>query len=380
MDGIGIGIVGCGGRIEGLLGQLPGLNEQFFVRALCDPDAERVAHFRSRFNPDAVGYEAAEDLVKDSSISWVVVATWNALHAPYSVLALDAGKHVFCEKPLATRLEDAVALRRACARGDRKFMIGFTLRYSSHYRRVKQLIDEGVIGDIVSLEFNETLAFNHGGHIMSGWRRKQEYTGSHILEKCSHDIDLANWLIGSRARRVASFGGLNFFTPENAFHMERLKPDQDGVRPFCAWRPDRYHNPFVTDKDIIDNQVAILEYENGVRATFHTHLCAGIPERRFYILGTEGALRFDLWTGKLEYKRIGFDEELQVLEAERTDGHGGGDAVLVAHWRDMMLADAAPLTTVMDGLTSAVTCFAIEEAREHGRVVDVNPYWNACDA
>lgn len=378
MKKTGIGVIGCGGRIKGLLELLPGINEEFEIRALCDPDAEKVAQFRSLFNPDAAVYDRAEDLVKDASISWVAIAPWNALHAPFSVLALKAGKHVFCEKPLATRLDDAVELLRECGKSDKKFMIGFTLRYSDYYRKVKGMIDDGMIGDIVSFEFNETLKFNHGGHIMNCWRRKEEFTGSHILEKCSHDIDIANWLIGSRARRVASFGGLNFFRPENSFHMDRLKPDADGKLPFCAWNPEKYSNPFITDKDIIDNQVVIIEYENGVRATFHTNLCAGIPERRFYIIGTEGAIRFDLYSGKIEVQRVGYDEELQTIGFGQTDGHGGGDRILLEYWRDVMQKDAPPLTTVMDGLTSAVTCFAVEESRKTLGVIELDSYWRAC--
>ena len=65
---------------------------------------------------------------------------------------------------------------------------------------------------MISMEFNETLGFNHGGFIMGDWRRLTENSGTHLLEKCCHDIDLVNWMLESIPVKVASFGGVNFFT------------------------------------------------------------------------------------------------------------------------------------------------------------------------
>ena len=93
--------------------------------------------------------------------------------------------------------------------------MGFNLRRSPHYRKLKALLNDGVIGDVVSMDFNETLDFNLGGYIFGDWRRLRENSGPFLLEKCCHDIDLANWMLDSQATRVASFGGLNFFVPEN---------------------------------------------------------------------------------------------------------------------------------------------------------------------
>lgn len=376
---IGLGIVACSNRMQGLLKGLPGLGDRIEIRAIFDPDRERSEGWRQDAKcPDADLCGNYAELLRRKDIDWVAISSWNALHAGQAVEALEAGKHVFCEKPLATSLEDARRLREAADKSDRLFLVGFTLRYSSFYRKLKETLYSGVIGKVISMEFNETLSFNHGGHIMACWRRLEEFTGSHILEKCCHDIDVASWLIGSRASRVASFGGRNFFTQENSHLPETLPCDSSGEKAYCQWPTARGKNPFLTDADIVDNQVAILEYANGVRATFHTNLNAGIPERRFYILGSTGALRGDMLDYRIELGRIGFDMEKEEIFSEKmsSEGHGGADEILCSHWADLLCGRTArPLSTVTNGLESAVTCFAIEAARKTNQIVDVNPYW-----
>ncbi|MFC1672308.1 Gfo/Idh/MocA family oxidoreductase, partial [Planctomycetota bacterium] len=229
------------------------------------------------------------------------------------------------------------------------------------------------------MEFNETLDFNHGGYIMGDWRRHEKLAGTHLLEKCCHDVDLANWMVGSLASRAAGFGGLDFFLPKNRKHIKRIGHDRYGRRAYWAvpWRKTESHgvDPFTKDKDIMDNQVAILEYRNGVRATFHTNCNAAIPERRMYILGTEGAIRADVMRGKLEVKRISFGKKSRNVSPGAKGGHGGGDAILAKAIADAMLKGKPPRATLEDGMKSAITCFAMDRAVKTGRVVSLAPYW-----
>jgi predicted dehydrogenase len=375
----GIGVIGCSKRIKMLLSRLLGRDESVEIRGLRDPDTDRIKQFKEELAPNARVYETDAEIAGADDIDWIAVGSWNSLHAEQAITAFEAGKHVFCEKPLATNFGDCLAIKKAYEKSKSKLMIGFTLRYTWQYRKIRELIENGEIGTIISFEFNETLDFNHGGHIMSCWRRKREITGCHILEKCCHDLDLANWMVGSRVKRVGSFGGLDFFKPENQHRMDELPPDEEGHRAYCAWPSAQGGNPFTTDKDIVDNQVCIMEYENSVRATFHTNLNAGIPERRMYILGTTGAIRADLCEGEIELRKIGFNEKSQVFSGEHKGGHGGGDSVLVNYWSKMIHEDVPALTDLETGIESAVVSFAIDEARRKGRIVDLSKYWSRLD-
>lgn len=376
---VGIGIIGCGGRLRGLaqalLQEIPAGRNLDLV-GLCDPDARAIKQARKQLNSPATAFKDYRELVNDPAVDWVMIGSWNCHHREHAVAAFRAGKHVYCEKPLATTLEDCLAMQRAQAKAGTMFNIGFTLRYSPHYRRIRNLLQDGAVGDILSMEFNETLHFNHGGYIHGDWRRKTQWAGSHLLEKCCHDIDLANWMVGSIARRVASFGGCDFFVPSNKMYQKRLGPDPRSGRPaFQTWISPVGVNPFTKDKDVIDNQVAIIEYANGVRATFHTNCCAAIPERRMYICGTEGAIRADVIRGTIEHQAIGWDSKLRNVSTGARGGHGGGDMILLKELADSMLKGKPPFSTLEDGLKSAVTSFGIDRAMDSGKVVDMAPLW-----
>jgi len=98
------------------------------------------------------------------------------------------------------------------------------------------------------MEFNETLGIDHGGYIMGDWRRTVENSGGHLLEKTRHDFDLVNWILNTRAKKVASFGGVNFFIPKNEKRMEEI-----GNNAYRRWEGLIMVNPFSEDKDIVDN-------------------------------------------------------------------------------------------------------------------------------
>lgn len=380
MSRVGLGLVGCGARIRAVVHALRKATDEVELVAVQDPSAESVRKTLEAYNPGAKVYKDYRDLVADGRVQWVMIGSWNCFHAEHAIAALKAGKHIFCEKPLATTFEDCLAIRDAWKKAGTLFTVGFTLRYSPHYVRIKELVDSGYVGRILSMEFNETLHFEHGGYIHSDWRRKTSQAGTHLLEKCCHDLDLANWIVGSLAGRVASFGGCDFFRPENRHYTERIGPNPKGCPAFVSWHVDASGkcppvDPFTTDKDIVDNQVAILEYCNGARATFHTNCMAGIPERRMYLLGTDGAIRADVVAGRIEGRRIGRDAPLEDLSAGVSGSHGGGDAVLGRSLADSMLRGEPPRATLEDGLRSAITAFAVDEAMVQGRLIDVTPYW-----
>ena len=133
--------------------------------------------------------------------------------------------------------------------------------------------------------------------------------------------------------------------------------------------------PFICGKDIIDNQVALIEYANGARATFHTNINTGIPERRMYICGTEGTIRADARAGKLEICRIGFKEKLKEVRVVARGGHAGGDSVLGRDLAASIVRGKPVRTGLDDALKSAITCFAIDRAMEIGKVVELAPFW-----
>ncbi len=371
-----IGVIGSGRRIctviENIRRHAPGVT----VVALCDPDTAARERARECLGaPDAADCADAAGLCAREDVDWVFIGSWNCHHADHAVAAFAAGKHVFCEKPLALSLDDAARMHAAWRASGRLFALGLVLRYSPLYRMARRLIDEGRIGRLLSFEFNETLGFNHGGYIHGNWRRFTKNAGSHLLEKCCHDIDIALWLSGDLPARVASFGGCTFFTPENAFHQTRIGPSPEGKAAFESWVDPNRENPFTAEKDIVDHQVALLEFGGGIRATFHTHCMAAIPERRFYLLGSEGTLRLDAYTGRIELRRVGWDDPVEIIEPITIDGHAGADDPMARELAECMAGFRPPSAGFQEGLNSLVVCEAIDNAMRERRVLDLAPFW-----
>ena len=372
---IGLGLVGCGGRLRGVVNRLIRHCPTARVVALADPDPLSIDNSRRIFGADLPACRSAAELAARPDVDWVFIGSWNCHHAAQVVAAFRAKKNVFCEKPLALDLADARAMHRAWRQSDRTFAFGLVLRYSPLYQKLHSLLQAGKIGEIVSFEFNETLEFNHGGHIHGDWRRWRKYAGTHLLEKCCHDLDLALWLVNDVPTRVASFGGLNFFRPANVRHQRRLGRSPSGWPAYQASRPMHGVNPFTAKKDIVDNQVGILEFGNGVRATFHTNCNSGILERRFYILGTEGTIRADAYTGTIELRRIGWENKTELWHPVAGGGHAGGDEVMSTGLAATLLGQAPPKAGMADGIRSLTVALAMDQAMDTGQVVDLRPTW-----
>lgn len=377
---IGIGLIGSGGRLRGVVKNLIEAGQgRIEARAVFDPNPAAVATTREIFGGGVAVCESEESLFSHPDISWVFVGSMNNLHRRHIEGALNAGKNVFAEKPLATTFEDCLAIRDAVAASGKTFALGLVLRYSRFYQKIREILDSGVLGELISFEFNETLGFNHGGYIFGDWRRSWALSGGHALEKCCHDIDLANWFAGSLPVRIASFGGTNFFVPRNAHLVEDIGPDAKGHPAYRGWEDatptTNIVDPFTGGADIFDNQVAILEYANGVRATFHTNCNAGLPERRMLFLGTKGALRGNLVAGTLELGRIGWDAKAEPVFEKALDGHGGGDQIMAQELCRTLIEGAPPYASVREGLCSAITAFAMDDSARENRIVDLKPRW-----
>jgi predicted dehydrogenase len=372
---INAAVIGAGGRGIGMTNVLCKNGENVRVRAVFDPDKKQSQKLKDTIKQqDAVICGSYEEALNIGGVDWALVFSPNHCHKDNIVTAFKAGQNVFAEKPLATTIEDCQAICDAHKKSGKLFATGFVLRYSPMYRKVKELLDAGKIGKVLSIDANENITPAHGSYIMKNWRRLTKYSGPHILEKCCHDLDLINWFAGALPSKVASFGGCDFFTPANSHYFDKYK-NKAGESLFEGWHdPHGEKSPFTTEKDIMDNQVAIIQYRNNIRVMFQATLSNAIPERRMYMSGTEGTLIAELYSSTLRVKRI--DEEAETIyRSIGMDGHGGGDTIIMKELYDSMVSGAAPKCGGNEGLEGSVLALAIDEARAQGKVFDLEPVW-----
>lgn len=363
---IGAGARGCG-VTKNLLNDS---NGKVKIRSVFDPDkdvAKKTIETWGTTNTTIC--DTYQDAIETPGVDWVLVFSPNAYHKEHILHAFQCGKHVFSEKPLATTIDDCQAIYTAHQKSGLTFATGFVLRYAPLYIKAKEILESGKLGKVLSVDANENIPPEHGGYIMCNWRRFTKFAGPHILEKCCHDLDLLNWLCDSVPSKVASFGGLNFFTPENEPLMEKY-----GKETFCSWPdPHAVDSPFTAEKDLLDNQVGIMHYRNGITAMFQATMSNAIPERRMFFSCTEGTLILELYKGSLKYRKIG-DEGVTDVEIAG-DGHGGGDSSIMKELYKTMTEGTKPKCSGVEGLESAVVALALDQAAHTHTLVDLEPIW-----
>jgi len=369
MKKINMAVIGCGERGIGVTKKFLAMaHGKAGISCAYDVDPEAIRKARSAWpGEDFRAASSMEEAVQDPKVNLVCIFTPNSYHCEAILAALKARKQVFSEKPLATTLADCERIVAAEKEAGISIMTGFVLRYAPIYRKVKELLDSGTFGSILSIAASENRESYGGGNSMSadyGWRRFREKAGPYLLEKCSHDLDLLNWYAGALPLRVASFCGLDFFVPRNAALWDKFDHDT-----FAAWVPENHRiNPFTSPKDIYDNHQVIMEYPDGVKMSFQLTLANAIPERRMYFCCTEGNIIAECFSGSLKYRRYGdgFTTELHF----HGGGHGGGDRIMAAEIMDSLLDDRpCTVSGSVNGLACARTAFAADESARTGKIV-----------
>ena len=235
-------------------------------------------------------------------------------------------------------------------------------------------------GDIVSIEACEHIAPYHGAFFMRDWRRYERYSGSFMLEKCCHDLDLYNGVMGCRPKYVSSFGGRKTFIPKNAPETHGINDLEVYYRKPAGWMGS--DKVFDTDADIIDFQTAIVEYESGSSLCFHTNLNVPDEYRRFAVMGAKGMAEGDFVRNFFRVHDARTSQKLvdTVYSGSELSVHYGADEQMA---RDIALhlVDAVPLpVSVVDALEAGLLALTMDDARRTRSVIDMTPIWQRFDA
>jgi predicted dehydrogenase len=390
--------------------------DQLRVVAVAEPDEDRRRALAAEHGlPAARAYRDWKECLAAGRLADVaIIATSDTLHVEPALAAIERGYDVLLEKPIAPSPAECVRVVEAAEAAGRVLQIGHVLRYTPFYEKVHALVAGGALGEVLHVDMKEQVAAWHMTHsYVRGRFRNRAEAAPILLAKSCHDLDLLCWIAGRPARRVASFGALGHFRPEQApegaparctdgcpaqarcpHDAERfyLGPDERLARlwPWVDVSPDpspgarrraletgRYGRcVYRCDNDALDHQVVALEFAGGLTASFSLHGLAAHEQRTMRVTGTRGELRGLLDGGVLELTRPG------VLGAERHDvgggalGHFGGDEGLLRHFTALLRQGRrdAVRASGRSALESHLVGFAAERARESAGVVDVDAF------
>ena len=416
MKPLRLALLGCGSRGRTYIRIAAGMPERYEIVAVADRDEAKTAAVAKLRDPGEIRvFESDEALFAEGKIADVlIIATQDADHYGHAMQALEVGYDILLEKPASETLERCEQLDAKAKEVGRRIMLCFVLRYTPFYRAVRDFIDSGRLGRVMTIRASEGVEAFHNAHsyVRGHWSSTSK-SSPMIVAKCSHDTDLMCWYAGSEPKAVTSHGRLDWFKKENAPAGAPLRcTDGCPVAGECIYDAHRYLDEkrnflrmvmpgaeeqtkaadgianedimefirtsdwgrcvYHCDNDVVDHQVVATEMENGVTASLT--MTAFDCNRTIEVHGTRGTLRggepfveggaAELW---FRDHRDGKFEAIPV-EEPHDDGytsHGGGDYGIIDAL-DRILAGPDAMEPGLDGIGGHRLAYRAEESRLAG--------------
>ncbi|MCK5455909.1 MAG: Gfo/Idh/MocA family oxidoreductase, partial [Melioribacteraceae bacterium] len=189
------------------------------VIAIAEPVKIRQNIFKTQHNlEDENIFDSWEEVFERPKFAdFVIISTWDRLHYAPAMKALEMGYHVLLEKAIAQSWEECQDILIQAKKYNRIVGISHVMRYAPYFIKMREIIQSGEIGDVVSIQHMEPIEHIHFSHsfVRGNWRNEKE-SNPCLLSKSCHDLDIVYWLLGKKCKQVSSFGDLKYFTTSNA--------------------------------------------------------------------------------------------------------------------------------------------------------------------
>lgn len=395
-------------------------DERFHVVAVADPVKECREYIKNKHNiPDDMCFEDWNQILSVPKFADVaIISTGDKMHYAPALKAIELGYNLLLEKPVAPTYRECKDIADAAKAKGVKVLVCHVLRYTAFFRKIKEFINEGKLGKVISVHHSECVGNLHQSHsyVRGNWHNTAE-SSNMLLAKSCHDIDIMQWLVGSEAKKVSSFGSLSYFCKENApdgapdycidgcphadecyYNAVKLyleDEENDWFRGAAAKKVNPTNEEienvlrttqygkciFKCNNDVVDHQVVNIEYENGAVSSFN--MCAFNEGGRYIrVMGSDGELYGDIEGNMIDYFSFKTREHTVInpledsLKGDITGGHGGGDGGIVDILYKYIVEDyrGDMLSEIGISVLNHATVFAAEKARLENRVIEMKDF------
>ncbi|MBN1346950.1 MAG: Gfo/Idh/MocA family oxidoreductase [Phycisphaerae bacterium] len=369
-----IGVIGAGGR-GSLAAYAHKPEDGVRLVAGCDTSPAALEQFKSKYGPDAFVTDDYTELLDCDDVDAVFVTTPDFCHEEHAVAALEAGKAVYLEKPMAITIEGCDRILRAAYERKVKLYLGHNMRHFAVIEKMKELIDQGAIGEVKTAWCRHFVSYG-GDAYFKDWHAERARSTGLLLQKGAHDIDVLHWLCGGYARRVVAMGGLTLY--DRIDNRHGLTERGDAAFVADNWPPlsQTGMNPVI---DVEDVSMMLMHLDNGVYASYQQ--CHFTPDawRNYTVIGTEGRIEnFNdagegqvwVWNTRRDAYRPVPDQQHHI--PPRQGSHGGGDPRIVAEFiRYLRQGGSVATSPVAARYSVAAGCKATESLRTGSTPMDV---------
>ena len=401
--------------------------DELQVVAVVDPDEIHLKEAKMRYNiAEKYCFSSLDDfLAGNIECDFVINATMDEVHFETAKKIMEAGYDMLLEKPIVNNQTELLQLQAIARQYNVRINVCHVLRYTPFYKRIKEIINSGKIGRIMTMELNEHVGIAHfiDSFVRGKWKNERECGSSFLLQKSCHDMDLICWLNNESApKSVMSIGSRAWFIKENApkgatqycfdcphndtclYSAQKIHLEVDSM-PFQTWMKMGKPIDEITKEekaeylktseyglcayesggDINDRQVVCIEFENGSTATFTMVGCVSKAGRNIHICGTKGEIEGSLESGKFVLRvfnrngdRFDFDQEeidvtAEVHNSVKYGGHGGGDYAIMYELLRYFDGDmsSVSITTLDDSINSHLVVYAAEKSLKNKITVNI---------
>ncbi|OZM78404.1 Gfo/Idh/MocA family protein [Pseudonocardia sp. MH-G8] len=378
-DVLGIGVVGAGFRSGlALAAERPGTSR---VVAVADLDEEAARRAVRERHPDADALTEPRALFDRADVDAVLLITPDHTHADLACAALQAGKAVFVEKPLAITVEDCDRVLRTARETGSRLYVGHNMRHMPVVRTMREIIERGDVGAVQSVWVRHFVG-NGGDFYFKDWHAERRCTTSLLLQKAAHDFDVVHWLAGAYTERVSAFGALRVYGDGHRRAPGTPKTD-DWLDPDRHWPPrsQRDLNPVI---DVEDLSLVNLQLDGGVLAAYQQ--CHFTPDywRNYTVIGDAGRLEnvgdgsgavVKVWNRRRAGHAPDADTEYRLPPT--TEVHSGADPLLMAEFlrfaRDGGATDTSPVAARMSVAAGVQATASLRAAGEPQDIPPLDP-------
>lgn len=375
--------------------------------AVAEPNESKRLKFSSEYQvPLEQCYSSWEALLEQPKMAdAAIIATLDSMHYEPTMKALAQGYHVLLEKPISGNKQELINLREMAKAQQRILSIAHVLRYSDFFGVIKHVLEEGLIGKLKSIQHQENIGYYHYAHsfVRGPWHRS-DVTNPIILAKACHDMDLLAWYVDSKCIRVASFATQDTFLAKHkpvgapdrcgthcphaktclyevnklyaqpkALHLANIIKNEFGSLEKGLQEGDYGRCVYTMDNDVMETQTTLLEFENGVHASFHLSAFTDEISRYLHLMGTQGEIRGNTLDRKIIIKRYDETSERVIQIGESDSAHEGGDAGIVKSFIEEVEADHGQegKTSIDKSIMSHLMSLAAEASRRQHKVIDM---------
>jgi predicted dehydrogenase len=415
-------LVGTGGRAEFFYRELATVyKDTSELVAFCDVNQIRM-DYANRLLKEKYSYHELptykahefDRMIEETKPDTVIVTTVDRVHHKYIIRAMELGCDVISEKPMTVDEEKCADILDAIERTGKKLRVTFNYRYAPHNTKIRELIMDGAIGEVISVNFEWLLNTQHGADYFRRWHRDKRNSGGLLVHKSTHHFDLMNFWLGSKPDLVYAQGDLRFYGRENAenrgvteFYQRAYGSKAAENDPFALHLDRNEHlkqmyleaekeDGYLRDQSVFGDNISIedtmsvmVKYQN--KAVMNYSLNAFMPWEGFIIVfnGTKG--RMEVKVTEQSYVNSGGDKDKEgalkskqirvfpihaapydVEIEEMSGGHGGGDPIMLRDIFDKPVDDRFNrAASHLDGAWSIMTGIAANRSIQTGLPVRI---------